>query len=175
MNSLNPFGFIFAERFLSDEDPCYIKYKKEETIYNRYCLPHTLTHSIACHYASVYFKIVKNTRKGLWTEEVISYETHYISVSYFICWLKLPISQFMDIDVTKNPVYTFSRDCPHPLNKPIIFVDQENVSYLITVEDINYPRKNCVSRFQKVSSEKDNHANEDSDIIVKEYDPMQWY
>jgi hypothetical protein len=186
MNSLNPFGFIFAERFLSEDHPCYIKYKKEKDVYKYHCLPHTMTHSIPPHYATVHFKIVKNKRRGLWTEEEISYENHYISLSYLMVWLGLSIEEFLDIDIYRIPVYTFKRDCPHPLNKPIIFIEKERVSFHIEAEDIYFPRIKFVNPFPRDSIEKykmvdeegnvDGENEEDSlEVMVEEYDPMQWY
>jgi hypothetical protein len=183
-NSLNPFGYIFAERFLGEDHPCYIKYKKEKEVYKYNCLPHTLTKNlISPHYASVYFKIVKNKRRGLWTEEEISYETHYICLSYFMVWLGLSIEEFVDIDIHKHPFYTFKRDCPHPLNKPIIFIEKEKLSFYIETEVIHFPTIKFVNLLPRDSLEKYKMVDEDADeerkealeVMVEEYDPMQWY
>jgi hypothetical protein len=186
MSSLNPFGFIFATRFLEEDHPSYVKYRKEKEVYKLHCLPHTLTHSIAPHYASVHFKIIKNTRRGIWTEEEISYETHYISLSYFMVWLGLSIGEFVDVDIHKIPVATFKRDCLHPVNKPIIFIEKERVSFHIDVEDIYFPRIKFMNPFPRDSIETykmvDEEGNVDGEndqealeVMVEEYDPMQWY
>jgi hypothetical protein len=188
LSPLNPFGFNFAERMLSDDHFDYIKYKREKDVYRLHCLPHTLTHSIAPHYTCVHFKIVKKERKGCWTEETISYEKHYISLSYFSVWMGLSVDQYIDIQRSScdGNLWAFKRDTnAHPVNKPIILAANEKVSYDISVEGICFCNRRCRHLSTSSTSTDISDMNDEykydwqmaaaEPICVQEFDPMQWY
>lgn len=178
MSSLNPFGYMFASRFLAEDNPSFIAYEKEKEMFNYYCLQNNLDGAkVSPHYASVNFKISKITMKKEWMEETITYETHYISVAYFSVWLGLSVEDYIDIERVAVGCMPFKKTNIHSFYNPIYLYPASNETYVIQVVDICY-----YGAFDLVSvplrGPLDYMAHPRDEVgmrMVEEYDPMQWY
>lgn len=174
MSSLNPFGYMFASRFLSEDSPSFIAYEKEKDVFNYYCLKNDIENSkVAPHYTSVNFKISKFKNKNKWIEETMTYETHYISFAYFSVWLGLSVEDYIDIENVVVGCMPFKHNNIQHLYNPILLYSAPNETYVIQVVDICY-----YGSFNLVSIPLRgplDYMEQSREIVVEECDPMQWY
>lgn len=108
MSYLNPFGYYFAARYLTEDNPDYLKYLAEKETYDKYCFDKNIS---SCYYC--FYSITKKTRRGEWYEENITYEMHYVKYTYYAdndYWLN-----------KENPIF-----------KPIVLNDSNKDVYIIT-------------------------------------------
>ena len=122
---MNPFGFVFASRYLGKDNRDFLKFIPQKEIYYLYCLENKTNQiegfgEIPPHFSTVDFKISKITKKGEWTEETIFYETQYISLAYFSIWLELSVEEYIDIENVKSGFMPFKITNKHPIYKKII-------------------------------------------------------
>jgi hypothetical protein len=139
----NPFGFLFASRYATDddlEDPQFSRYFDEESPYAMYCLDGTAPkYLVPKHYASVKFKVIKEKRKHDWIIQTTTYEEHYISLSYFSEFMGLSVEDYIDIGAMQSCKMPFKRTNNHPVFDTICLRPSSgNVTYKIEVVDICY-------------------------------------
>jgi hypothetical protein len=130
MTSLNPFGYLFATRYLAEDAADYLLYLKEKETYEKYFLdnhtqgkePSTVPSKSAKLY-SIIFSITKITKNGEYREEITSYETHYIKSSYYVDFNFVPNLSNRDIPAYK-PITLKSSD-----NNEHYVINKSNLTY----------------------------------------------
>ena len=178
---MNPFGFLFASRYLAEDTPDFLKFMKEKETYTLYCLESKsdiLYRGVAPHYVSINFTISKKTKRGDWTEEHISYETHYIGLSYFSTWLSLSAEEYIDINGVQTGIMPFKYTNKHPLYQQIVLNASKEITYNITIDDICYYGIFAVKEPTYQSMYYNDYVMMVPSVyqeMVEEYDPMQWY
>lgn len=139
----NPFGFLFASRYATEDDienSQFSKYFDEELIYSMFCLHgETPTHLVPKHYAIARFKITKEQIKRGWVIQTVTVEEHYISLSYFSDFMGLSVEDYIDIGAIQSCMMAFKRTDNHPAFDTIKLVpSSKDVVYKIEVVDICY-------------------------------------